>query len=267
MWGSAFGLVGLLAGIIAGQPLSAHPIGQATVLIRPIAGNAFSARTGNTLVDLETDAQFVTSDEVLGTVRPVNGRDIEIPVLRRRINVKAVANAEVIVLSYRGSTSEEAAAMAQRVADAYLEVRAKRAAAASKALVTFVGEGLNAAEVAFVNASEASEDAGELAVLSQRVTTLRSELRAVGGATPSPGSVLAATAPRRPDVLKLRLAIALGTAFLAGLLGIWFGQRPRRTRRQRSWISRRLRSLRSDGTARTGFRRRGRRHRPSEPSW
>jgi hypothetical protein len=227
IWSVALVLVGLGAGLAAGQPFASRPVGQATVLVNPLPGNAFSVRSPDTLVDLKTEAQLAFSDDVLSKVRSLSGGHLNEVGLRRRVSVSVVNSAEVIVISYRGDTSLEATKMARQVADKFLEVRSKNAADAAVVRTGVVTTALDQTQHDFDVASQAGKDPAVLAVLAQRINSLRGNLRAVGGAPPSAGSVLAASAPRSSEVRKVRVALLITSVVFAGLIGIRLGGRPR----------------------------------------
>jgi hypothetical protein len=197
------------------------------VLINPLPGNAFSVRSPDTLVDLKTEAQLAFSDDVLSKVRSPSGGHLDEVGLRRRVSASVVNNAEVIVISYRGATSLEATKMARQVADKFLEVRSKNAADAAVVRTGVVTTALDQTQHDFDTASQAGKDPVVLGVLAQRINALRGNLRAVSGAPPSAGSVLAASAPRSSEVRKVRVGLLVTSVALAGLIGLRLGGRPR----------------------------------------
>lgn len=236
IWSVALALVGLAAGLAAGHPFASRPVGQATVLVSPLPGNAFSVRSTNELVDLRTEAQLAFSDDVLSEVRSQSGRRLDEVALRRRLSVRAANEAEVIVISYRGESSVEATKMARQVANKFLEVRTANAADAAVKRTDVVQTALVKTQRDFDTAS-AGTDPAALTVLGQRINALQRDLRAVGGVPPSPGTVLAASAPRSAEVRKVRVALLVTSVLLAGLIGLQLGRRrrhlPRWTRRSR----------------------------------
>lgn len=237
IWSVALVLVGLIVGLAAGHPFASRPVGQATILVNPLPGNAFSARSvNNELVDLRTEAQLAFSDDVLNKVRSLTGGPLDAVALRRRVSVRVASEAEVIVISYRGDTSAEATRMARQLADRFLEVRTANAADAALKRTDVVQTALAKTQHDFDTAS-AGTDPAALTVLAQRINALQRDLRAVGGAPPSPGTVLAASAPRSAQVRKLRVALLTTSVIVAGLIGLQLGRRqrhlPRWTRRLR----------------------------------
>jgi hypothetical protein len=227
IWSVVLVTVGLAAGVAAGQPYASRPVGQATVLVNPLPGNAFSARSVNELVDLKTEAQLAFSDAVLGKVRSLSGARLNPVALRRRVSVRvAGSDAEVIVVLYRGETSVEATKMAAQVANRFLEVRTDNAKAAAITRGSIVRTALDKTQHDFDTAS-AGTDPAALTVLAQRINALQRDLRAVAGDPPSPGTVLAASAPRSAQVRKLRIALLVTSVLLTALIGIRLGARPR----------------------------------------
>lgn len=240
IWAVALVLVGLLVGLAAGHPFASRPVGQATVLVNPMPGNAFSARSVNELVDLRTESQLAFSDDVLSDVRTLTGGRLDAVELRRRVSVRVVLDAEVIVISYRGETSAEATRMARQLADRFLEVRTANAADAAVKRTDLVQTALVQTQNDFDTASSGADPAA-LTVLGQRINALQRDLRAVGGAPPSPGTVLAASAPRSAQVRKLRVALLTSSVILAGLIGLHLGRRPRHLPRWTRRLPRRRR--------------------------
>jgi hypothetical protein len=228
-WSVGLVTVGLAIGVAAGQPFASRPVGQATVLVNPLPGNAFSARSVNELVDLKTEAQLAFSDGVLGKVRSLTGARLDPVALRRRVSVRvASSDAEVIVVLYRGETSVEATRMATQVANRFLEVRTENAKAAAVTRGSIARTALDKTQHDFDTATAtAGTDPAALTVLAQRINALQRDLRAVSGDPPSPGMVLAASAPRSAQVRKLRIALLVTSVLLTALIGIRLGSRPR----------------------------------------
>jgi hypothetical protein len=246
IWSVILVLVGLAVGLAAGQPFASRPVGQATVLVNPLPGNAFAARSVRAtteLVDLKTEAQLAFSDQVLSKVRSLSGAPLNEVALRRRVSVKVANEAEVIVISYRGDTSVEATMMATQVADKFLAARTDNAQAAAVKRADVAQTALDKTQHDF-DAASAGSDPEALTVLSQRINGLQRDLRAVSGVPPSPGAVLAASAPRSAEVRKVRVGLLVTSVLLAAFIGLRVGARPRHiprwTRRLRLRLRRRI---------------------------
>ena len=78
-------------------------------------------------MDLETESHLPSSDAVLRRVAADGESAPGIGVLRRRLAVSVVPNAEVLVIKYAAETPAQARAMAQRIARATLDERVERA--------------------------------------------------------------------------------------------------------------------------------------------
>jgi hypothetical protein len=236
-WVITLGLLGLALGYGAATRLDTRDTGRSTVLLRPLPGNPFSARNGDTEVDLKTDGQVALSDAVLAPVAAALHNGLTVEILRRRIGVRLVPNAEVVIISYQGAGSTQAIDIARRVAEQLLTVRTERAKAAFKAQAAVIEPELAAAEdraAEGVNAAGAGKGANAEAqsILNQRVTALRSELRDVKNDPPGSGFVLATTAPRQSGVRKLQLAIVAFSSLVATSIGLLIAARKPRPRRR-----------------------------------
>lgn len=236
-WVLVLAVAGLAAGFALGSPLGARSVGQAVVLVQPLPGNAFADRNGNTLVDLKTDSQLALSDTVLERVAAARGERGPAPEsMRSRLDVRLVDGAEVIVISFRGEGPAQAMDVAQRVAETMLELRAEKAAATSAERVAALEAALAAAEKRLVAAAENGERAARVPILTQRIVSLRNQLRSLTEAGTSAGSVLATSAPRQPGARKIRVALAGAGVLVGSSVGLWLGSRARRRARGgRAW--------------------------------
>jgi capsular polysaccharide biosynthesis protein len=230
-------LVGLGLGYAGATRLDSGDLGRSTVLLRPLPGNAFSTRNGDTAIDLKTDGQVALSDAVLGPVVTAFHNGLTVEVLRSRLTVKLVDNAEVVIITYKGRGAAPAIDVVKRVAEQLLTVRTALAKAAYQDQASLITPELSAAEARAAEnvkgADEGKDQNGEAqTILNQRVVSLRSELRAVKELPPGPGSVLATTAPRQAGVRKLQLAIIAASWMLATSVGILLAARKPRPRRR-----------------------------------
>ncbi|MFC0036744.1 hypothetical protein [Actinomadura rayongensis] len=115
------GALGAAAGLFLPQPFKA----TATVLVSPLDGNPYSPEgRGDDLINLETEAQLVSTDTVAKIARARLRRDIG-----GSVSVAVPANTQVLNLTYTANSAADAGAGAQAFADAYLEYRRQRAQA------------------------------------------------------------------------------------------------------------------------------------------
>jgi hypothetical protein len=232
-----FSLLGLAVGYEGATRLNSHDLARSTVMLRPLPGNAFSTRNGDIAVDLKTDGQVALSDAVLGPVATAFHNGLTVETIRRRLTVKLVNNAEVVVISYKGGVPAQAIDVVKRVAEQLLTVRTAQAKVAYKEQAALIEPELAAAEeraaAAVKGAGEGQDQNGEAqTILNQRVVSLRSGLQAVQELPPGPGSVLATIAPRQAGVRKLQLAILAGSWLIATSVGLLLAARKPRPRRR-----------------------------------
>jgi hypothetical protein len=227
-WVLVLGLLGLGLGYAAATRLDSRGVGRSTVLLKPMPGNAFSARRADTSVDLKTDAQVALSDAVLQPVVAALHNGLTVGAIRSQLSVSLINNAEVIVINYQGRTSAQAIDVARRVAEQLLIVRTNLAKANFKAQAAILTPELTSAEA---RAATAIKDTGQgkkangeaESILNQRVVSLRSQLRTVQSDPPGPGTVLATTAPIQSSVRKIQLGLVALGALIAAVVGLWPG--------------------------------------------
>jgi capsular polysaccharide biosynthesis protein len=211
------------------------------------ASQVANGRT-NTVINLDTEAQLVRSDETLEAVR-ARLRAVE-PVrqLARRVTVTVPPNSEVLVVSFRAQEPRLAQQGSAAVADAYLDARASRARALLDAQVSALEEQLEGlhkelaiAAVDVVEANPESMDRLVAAAERDRVQSQIEDTDALLGELQriqvTPGTVITAATPAESDSRSLT-PIALVTGPFAGLL-VGFGvalllENTRRTVRDRS---------------------------------
>jgi capsular polysaccharide biosynthesis protein len=230
---SAFGLV---LGYGSATKLNASDIGRSTVLLRPLPGNAFANRNGDKAVDLKTDGQVALSDAVLEPVATAFHNGLTVEILRRRLSVKLVDNAEVVIISYKGGGAAQAIDVAQRVAEQLLLVRTARAKEIFKEQAALMEPQLTSAEdraAAGVTTASKRQKTNGIAqtILNQRVVSLRSQLRTVTSDPPGPGTILATTSPRQTGIRKIQFAIVAFSWLIATSIGLLIAARKPRPRR------------------------------------
>ena len=236
-WTITLSLLGLALGYSAATKLDSRDTGRSTVLLRPLPGNAFSTRSGDTAVDLKTDGQVALSDAVLVPVVAVFHNGLTVESLRRGLSVRLVDNAEVVIISYKGGGAAQAIDVARRVAEQLLTVRTQRATAAFQDQTAVLKPELEAAEkraLLGVKGAIAGKKANREAesILNQRVTSLGNKLSDLEDPPTGSGSVLATTAPRQAGVRKVQLAIVAFSTMIATSIGLLVASREPRPRRR-----------------------------------
>ena len=223
------GGIGLVLGLVLAETRPATVIAETHILLSPLAGNAFSSRDGNTLVDLETEAELPRSDVVVARAAKAEGA-LSPSVLRSRLSVRLAPGTEVMVLSYRAPSAERAVRHAVAVAEATLAERTARAQAALAARSAWLGTAIGSAEAEITAASIAGDEVG-VAVLTRRLALLDSELAGLSLEAADAGDVLGTTTHR--DRTSALMGRGLGFAGLAtgALAGLFLVDRASRMRR------------------------------------
>jgi hypothetical protein len=122
------GLLGATLGALLGQRLASASTATATILVNPLDGNPFSTRgSGDDLINLETEAQLVRSEEVGTLVQREIGGGVTVAELLQDVEVTIPPNTQILQIDYDAASADEAARRAQAFADNYLAYRQSRA--------------------------------------------------------------------------------------------------------------------------------------------
>jgi succinoglycan biosynthesis transport protein ExoP len=119
--------LGALAGALWGWHGHAEHRATAVILVNPLEGSPFSPDgQGDDLVNLETEAELVTSDSVTGLV--ARRLDLTGPVgsVRRGVVVTVPTNTQLLRVRATDRTTAAAVRRAQAFASAYLDFRRSR---------------------------------------------------------------------------------------------------------------------------------------------
>ena len=115
--------LGLVAGLLRGQNHTA----QASVLISPLVGNPYyPGGRGDELINLETEAQLVSSDPVASEVADSVSGDPTASEVLSGLSVSVPPNTQILDIEYTAGSQEQAEERAQAFADAYLDFRTQR---------------------------------------------------------------------------------------------------------------------------------------------
>jgi capsular polysaccharide biosynthesis protein len=122
------GVLGAALGAVLGMRLASAHSATAIILVNPLDGNPFSTRgSGDDLINLETEAQLVQSEDVGRLVQQEVGNDTSIPAILSGLTVTIPPNTQILQIDYSAETGTEAVRRAQSFADNYLAYRETRA--------------------------------------------------------------------------------------------------------------------------------------------
>jgi capsular polysaccharide biosynthesis protein/Mrp family chromosome partitioning ATPase len=182
-------------------------------------------------INLDTEAQLVTSTEIVGAAADAIGYAGNPAELVSRVSITVPPNTEILDIGFTATTAPAAQAGAEAFATAYLDNRRKAADATLEASrtslqariddltsqlqavsSTIAGLPADSAERAFSEAKASS--------LNNQIGSLGTQLNQVGATTVTPGRVItSASLPRSPSSPDLALDVVAG-ALLGLLLGL-----------------------------------------------
>jgi hypothetical protein len=120
-------VVGAVLGFALASRSAARYTAEATVLVTPLAGNPYSPDgSGDDLINLETEAQLVTSDAVARTVATDAGTS-NLSDLLDGLHVTVPPNTQILKVDYAAKDQSVARSRARSFARAYLDFRKSRA--------------------------------------------------------------------------------------------------------------------------------------------
>jgi capsular polysaccharide biosynthesis protein len=232
--------LGLLLGLALGLGYLAVAektyVSTAKVLVLGAASD--SSREGSRTTDsinLDTEAQIVTSFGVAEAAQDRLDSDLSLPALARRVTVTVPPNTTVLEIAYRASDAAQAQAGAQAFAEAYLDSRLEAARSVTQTQTSNIEDDIAAtsAELATLSAELENETApGEVAqlraqraVLTTRIESLNTRLAGLQSAVVRTGQVIndaqrpsSATAPNPMLVIPAAL---FGGLILGLALALW----------------------------------------------
>lgn len=217
--------VGLAGGYAAATQISVSATGRASMFIKPLPGNAFDMRSRDDLVDLQTEAQVVLSNAVIDRAAAHVGYG-KPDTLRPRLGVSVVAQSEVLQVSVRAPSVQQAKTVAAAVVDATLDERQRRTAAVlggQRALLQ--GQVDSVTQVL-----KSSPAAGTNAALNQRLVFLSNEQIQVPIAAPEAGALVENVGLPASRARAMRLAVKIGSMVGGAAVGLLIVRRRRRPR-------------------------------------
>ncbi|MDX6299360.1 MAG: hypothetical protein QOF53_574, partial [Nocardioidaceae bacterium] len=109
-------VIGAVLGFAFGSRTAAKYTAEATVLVTPLAGNPYSPDgAGDDLINLDTEAQLVTSDAVAQTVA-TDVRTSNLTDLLNGLNVTVPPNTQILKVDYTSKDQSVARSRARSVA-------------------------------------------------------------------------------------------------------------------------------------------------------
>lgn len=229
------GVVGALVGAFVGLRLGDVRTATASVLVTPLAGNPYSPTgNGTALVNLQTEAQLVSSADVVSAVQQkVPGTDPA--VLESGLTVTVPANTQILTVAYASRHTDQSVHVAQAFAESYLDHRLRQATVLVQAQVDQIDAQVSSLEkqqrklgdrldgVKDPSSGKASVLRAQVESTTSQLDQLKTNLAELQTTPLNPGQVIT---PATPPVTSAVPLWALGglAGLLAGVvLGILLG--------------------------------------------
>ncbi|HWM03657.1 MAG TPA: hypothetical protein VNP92_15085 [Actinophytocola sp.] len=222
------GLIGAGAGIVVGELRGRMQEATSVILLNPTEGNPFApdSTASVNLVDLETEAQLVLSDEVARLVADRRGDGGSASSLLSGVEATVPPNTQLIEITVENKSGAEALATAQAFAEVYLEYRQSRSETAAFDRGASVKEQIRLRQDELQTQVQELDEApagssralllqNQIVELTDHLGQLRSEAADLDAAPVDPGQVVT------PAYVKD--AGPLGTTLVAMLLGALVG--------------------------------------------
>jgi polysaccharide biosynthesis transport protein len=197
-------------------------IATASVYVNPLGGvsdNAVDGARLNSGVNLDTEAQLVTSQAVSSRAKVILQTPEIVGQLVQNVEVAVPPNTNVLRISFTAPTAEEARDGAAAYAAAYLENRRNTANDLLDAQERALRQ-----QIAELSASLRTATDEERPAIESSLETLNTRLAYIVGTPITPGKVISdSLLPRSPASPNTALVLASGLAFglLLGLLGLF----------------------------------------------
>jgi polysaccharide biosynthesis transport protein len=220
--------LGTLAGYLYAAGTPKTYTSSARVLVNPSVGNPFVPTPASVrqdeLTSLETEAQVVRSDEVLGVVA-TQIPTVSMTTLERQVSVFVPANTQILEISFTGGNPAVTQQVVDAVANAYLENRSRRFDEVNDDRIQRVGARTETVVADLRAATEAAQHGGDGEKLFQQeladslrneLVSLRAQRTALENSASPPGSVIAPAAVGKRATDLTATVLPFGAA-LAGL--------------------------------------------------
>ncbi len=228
-------VLGAGVGFVYGELQGRVHAATAVILLNPTEGNPFApdSTAGVSLVDLETEAQLVLSDEVARLVADRRDGDTAANELAG-VKAEVPPNTQLIEITVEDKNQEEALVRAQAFAEVYLEYRQSRSETAAfdrgasvKEQIRLQSDELQSQVKELDSAADGSPKAlllqQQIIAATDRLGQLRSEAAGLDAAPVDPGQVVTPAFVKGSGLLGTGLLAAILGALVAGGLGLAWG--------------------------------------------
>ncbi|MGC3994498.1 MAG: hypothetical protein QM779_10390 [Propionicimonas sp.] len=204
---------------------------EAVILLNPLDGNPFSTSgRGDSLTNLETEAQLVRSFDVAELVQQKTGTTRSTAQLFANLDVSPPTNTQLLEISYTDQDPDQAVAIAQAFAEEFLSFRESRARSLVDGQIDLINQQIDERKADQTDLAEElakKQSAGQTAVLQTQldaVTTQINQLRARSAelqiSSFNPGQVVTPARLHTEGLLDSWIAYAAAGALGGALLAL-----------------------------------------------
>ncbi len=214
---AALTVAGAVLGATVAALLPTQYVATAAVLVQPLDGNPYSPDgAGSDLTRLETEAQVVTSDVIVRSVRaelPESAQNLNIT---KGLSVSIPSNTQIIDVTFRAEDPDVAEQVATLAGEAYLAYRGERSDAFVQSREASLSDRIDTLtnDLARVRKQGRGANSPEVRAISAQLQNLRLQLSTLETSGGSSGQVIVDPVARRSG-----LSVPVGLAAVAGALG------------------------------------------------
>ena len=222
-------LLGALAGAAVAVVRPPDATAAATILLNPLDGNPFSTSTrGDNLANLETEAQLVTSHDVVERVTSSTHSTLGAEALVSAVEVRVPSNTQLMEIEAHDRSPAVASQLAQAFADDFLSSRGDRARRQAQEQIASLQDEITERRkaIAALEAQLADAPTGNAPAISSQIdstqaqiVSLESRIAQLRTAPSDPGQIVT-PATLQPSPLWRRW---WGLALLGALAGLALG--------------------------------------------
>jgi polysaccharide biosynthesis transport protein len=174
-------LLGAAAGVAGALHQGIQYTATASILLNPLEGNPFAPDgRGEQLVNLETEAQLVSTEGVAALVSRELKTDLGTDELHELVQVENPTNTQVLRISFAAESRSDAIRGAQAFAESYLDYRGARAESLTNSRLARIRKQQTNIQAALGDATDelgkTDEGSARQAYLEERVSALASQI-------------------------------------------------------------------------------------------
>ena len=171
---------GMALGVAAGLRRAEDHTARASILVSPLDGNPYyPSGRGDDLINLETEAQLMSSDAVAKAVAERIGDPGSASDMLSGLDVSVPANTQILTINYTAGSDDVAVTRAQGFAEAYLDFRKARSESVTQSKTERIQRQINSQDKALsalVSKANTETDPTRKSLLQEQIGGLTSQI-------------------------------------------------------------------------------------------